>query len=179
MEGKHLKFPGHALHVQGFKKQKGIGPLVSSQNEERPWSRSSTARQPPAVFLDSRKCLARKGLIETERHRSTCQQPGTKSGRRPANKPVINRSSTARRVSRFGLHGISYVHASGETSRTVVFGDLGVGNERSCPERTATPRIRPAPPCPAQPPCSAPPCPAPPRPARGMFGFWIRLVWLP
>ena len=36
-----------------------------------------------------------KGLQKTKRRRSTGQQQGTKSGRRPADKPDVNRWSTA------------------------------------------------------------------------------------
>ena len=45
----------------------------------------------------SRTCLTCKGFTETNSNRRwyTGQQPGQKSGRRPADKPVINRGSTA------------------------------------------------------------------------------------
>ena len=42
----------------------------------------------------SRTCLERKGFKETARHRYSGQQPGMKSGRRPAykpNEPLVNR----------------------------------------------------------------------------------------
>ena len=37
--------------------------------------------------------LHEKVVAKTNRHPSTCQQPGTKSERRPADNPLINRSS--------------------------------------------------------------------------------------
>ena len=64
----------------------------------------------------------------------------------------VNCSSTARRVTRFGLHGISFAHASGDTSRAFVFGALAiVKNQSSCRARTAPSRLRPAAPSPAPP----------------------------
>ena len=75
-----------------------------------------------------------------------------------------------------GVRGISFVHASEESSRTVVEGALEVEDERLCPGRTAPPRPRSAPrrPAPARRP--APPYRAPLRPAHGKSGFWIRQV---
>ena len=51
------------------------------------------------------------------------RQPGTKNASRPADKPVINRRSTADFVF-VGLHWISLVRASGETLRRRFFGAL-------------------------------------------------------
>ena len=80
---------------------------------------------PPVVCPGfSRTCLARKGFTKTKRRRSTGQQPGTKSARGLADKPRINRSSTADFVPAFGLHRISLVRASGETFRRRVFDAL-------------------------------------------------------
>ena len=76
--------------------------------------------------------------------------------------------------------GFLYARASEETSRTVVIVVLGAemeGRLLAEPLHAALPRSRPAPP--ALPrlvvPCLAPPCPR--GFARGMSGFWIRLVY--
>ena len=120
-------FPGHALYEKGLWRQKGIGPLVSSQE--------------------------RRALLV----------------------PMINLSSTARCVPPFDFHRISFVHASEETSRTVVpialeskmdSCLLGAPNRR-CPASPQLTRPRPA----------ARLCADPPHPARGIFCFWIRQVF--
>ena len=69
--------------------------------------------------------------------------------------PLINRSSTARCVPRLGLHGTSFVRASGGSSRMVVHGSLE-GKMVKCILG------RPA----AVQPCPAPPLPSPHCPAR-------------
>ena len=69
-------------------------------------------------------------------------------GRRAAIIPLINRSSAARRVPRFGSHRILFVRAAEESSRNVAFGALGVemeGRPLGAPLRRADP------PCPAVP----------------------------
>ena len=64
---------------------------------------------------------------QTNRCRSTGQQPRTKSGFRPADKPLVNRTF----CSSIGLHRISLVRASKETFRTGVFDALG-GTRDGC-----------------------------------------------
>ena len=83
----------------------------------------------------------------------------TQSGRGPADKPVINRSSTAHCAPRLGLNGISFVHASENTYRRVFFGSL-VGKMDGCFLAAQTRRLHPA--------LTrlAPPRPDPPRPPR-------------
>ena len=54
------------------------------------------------------------------RRQYTGQQPGTKSGRGPAHNRVVNRMF----CSFSGLHGISFVRASGGSFRAVVFDAL-------------------------------------------------------
>ena len=51
--------------------------------------------QPVVVFLHSQTCLARKRFTKTNKRRYIGLQPGMKSGLRPADKPLINRGSTA------------------------------------------------------------------------------------
>ena len=54
---KSYVFPGHALHEKGLQKQKGVGPLVSSQEQRALLvpriNRSSTAGQPRILFPHS------------------------------------------------------------------------------------------------------------------------------
>ena len=100
------------------------------------------------------------------------QQPGTKSGCRPGEKP----GSTWQLVLRFGLSGISCVRAS-ETTPGRLSCVMWVPKARA---RVLGTRLRPvsAPPRPAppfpsvRPAClSDPPCTASFSPARGMFRF--------
>ena len=120
------------------------------------------------IINNSRTCLAWRGFTRTQRRRSTGQQPRTKSGRGPADNPDVNWSSTARCVPRIGLHGISFIRASEETSRRVVFDARGgkmVGCLLGAPtcRRPTLPRPpRPAPLCPARP--AAVRRPTPPHP---------------
>ena len=99
----------------------------------------------------SRTCLACKGFRETNKHRSTGQQPGTKSTSRPAGKPRINCLSTADFLPAFGLHRISLVRASGETFRRRVFNALGstkdgcLLGELFCSTPPRRPAVRPDP----------------------------------
>ena len=53
------------------------------------------------------------------------QQPGTKSGRRPGDKPRIIRGSTARLVPPSVYMGFPLFNASEETFGTIVFDVLG------------------------------------------------------
>ena len=100
----------------------------------------------------------------TNRRRYIGQQPRTKSGRRPADKPRINRGSTARCN---GLHKVSFVRASEETFRTIVSDALWSMRD-GCVPGEPTRRLRS---------CPVPPRPpallwaAPKRSARGMSGF--------
>ena len=68
-----------------------------------------------------------QGFTETNRRRHMVQQPGTKSGRRPADKPRVNHGF----CSCVGLNGISFVRASGARSRTIVHDALG-GRRGGC-----------------------------------------------
>ena len=61
---------------------------------------------------------------------SSCQQPGTKSDRRPADKPRIKRLFTAYVCSLSVWLGFRFVRASEESSWTVVYGSV----EWPCPE---------------------------------------------
>ena len=69
-------------------------------------------------FANSRTCLACQGFTKTKSGRHTGPQPGTKSGRRPAGKPHINRYFQLRVNRMFcspsGLNGNSFVRASEE-----------------------------------------------------------------
>ena len=56
-----------------------------------------------------------KRFTKTNRYRSIGQQPGTKSGHRPADKPRVNRSL----CSSIGLHKNPFVRASKDTFRTI------------------------------------------------------------
>ena len=102
--------------------------------------------------------LHEKGLQRQNRRRSTGQQLGTKSASRPADKPQVNRLSTADFVPAFGLHRISLVRASEEMLRTIVF-DAPEETSDGCVLRGETRRrsILPSPPCPAAPLCAARP----------------------
>ena len=129
-------------------------------------------------------------LLHITKHRFIDQQTSRKRGYRPANKPLINRSSTGYRVSWLGLHRICFGRASEEVSRTVVFVVLGVEMEDHLLAeslRAALPRSRLAPPAlrlaplrlkPPRPALlgPAPPCAAPHRPARGISRIWIRQI---
>ena len=91
--------------------------------------------------------------------RSTGQQLRTKSGRCPANKHLINRWSTARRVPRFCLNRISFVSAFEYVDlQDGRLGWCGGRNRMSFAGRTARPapvlsrRAPPPPPRPAAPP---------------------------
>ena len=92
------------------------------------------------------------------------QQPGTKSGRGPANRL----SSTACCVPRSGLHRISFVRASEELSRTVFFGALEAKIDGSL--LGEQPRRHPVPPRPVPPDRRAPLHLAPPVVCPGV-GF--------
>ena len=94
-------------------------------------------------------------FTRTTKRRYIGQQPGKKSGRRPADKPLVNRGF----CSSIDLHRISYVRASDQSFRTVVpdaLGKRGVG----CPLGEPT-RRRPVLPGPV-PPRRAPPRRDPP-----------------
>ena len=114
-----------------------------------------------------------------KRRRSTGQQSGTKSACGPADTPVVNRSSTARCVPRSGLHWISFVRASEETSRTVAYGALEGKDGRlvvSLAHRPAAATSRPDPPRPAPPRSPRPPCrraPSRPGPPMVCLGFGL------
>ena len=87
------------------------------------------------------------------------------SGRGPGDKLVINRSSTACRVPRSGLHGLHKIYcacASEEKSRTAIFGGLQVqmeGTPLGAPLRPISVALHPALPSPAAPARRAPPRP--------------------
>ena len=126
----------------------------------------SPRKQP--TFLSSKRFLDMsciKKYTRQNKRRYAGQQPGTKSGRGPADKPVVNRTF----CSSTGLNGISIVRASEESFRTVVFDALET--KRVCRLLGESSRRRPAPSRPATPPRAAQP-----RPARGMSGFWIRQI---
>ena len=89
-----------------------------------------------------------------------------------ADKPVVNRWSTAGFVPPSVLNTNEIVRASEETFRTVFSIRWGArGWVVSWPDRPNGVPSFPAPPRPAPPPCAAPT-----RPARGVSGFWIRQV---
>ena len=105
------------------------------------------------------------------------KQPGAKSAYGPADEPLINQSSTARRVPRFDLHGISLVRAFEETSRMVVFGALEIEID-DCPLGASS---RLAPPHPAPRPASrgsgSPRRPAVPR-SEPLRPWYVRVLHL-
>ena len=152
------------------------GPLVSSQERRAAVvpliNRSSTGRQTDVVFIPRFPDMAcmRKVVTRTKKRRSTREQPGTKSGRRPAHKPGVKCSL----CSSIGLQKISFVRASDETFRTVVYDALG--GKREGYFLGGPTRRRPVLPRPASPRPAVPPCAAPPRHARGMSRFWNRQV---
>ena len=115
----------------------------------------------------------KKNSRRQKRHRSTGQQPGTKSKCGPTDKPVVRRRScSSMRLRSYCLRSCFRRDVEDGCSHC-----LGVESERTCLGRTALPRLRPAP----APPCTAPPRPAalarraPPRPSLYMgcpcFGF--------
>ena len=97
-----LNFPGHALHEKRLQRQKGVVLLVSSQEQRAyfvPRIRKSLTNRlsigryvPPSVFPDM---PSMKRVYKEKKRLSNGQQPGTKSASRLADKPRINRSSTA------------------------------------------------------------------------------------
>ena len=110
--------------------------------------------------------------------RYTGQQPGTKSGRGPAEKPVVNRWL----CSSIGLHRISIDPASENIIRDSVFDDLEGkrdGSVVSWANRPVGVPSYPAPPRPAALPCAA--SSDPPVVCPG-FGFdkhqWTILIML-
>ena len=107
------------------------------------------------------------------RRRHSGQQPKTKSGRRPADKPRINRGSTA-----------------GFVPPTVYIGFPLFVLPQACPRgfssivwmvrgTVVSWANRPigVPSCPSPPRPAVPPCDAPSRPACGTSGFWIRQIY--
>ena len=113
-----------------------------------------------------------KRFTETNRRRYSGQQPGTKSARGPADKPRMNRLSTAGFVPPSVYIGFPlFVLAkrrSGQLS-TIPWrarGTVGFLATRPVGILFCPALLRPA----------APPCAAPTRTARGMFGFWTRQV---
>ena len=109
---------------------------------------------------------------QIRRRRYTRQQPGTKSGRRPGDKPRINRLSTAGFVPAsvyigFPLFVLPETHPGSHSSivwrvRGTVFSFANSPVGVLC--------------CPSPPGPAVLPCAAPYRPARGISGFWIRQV---
>ena len=123
--------------------------------------------------------LHEKGLQRQIRRLFTGQQPVTQNDRTPADKPRINRLLTANTqvanrgvCSSISLHRISFVRASEESSRTVVFDPLDGKKVVSPGEQT---RRRPNPPRPASPRLASS-RPVPSRTACDMFGCWTRQV---
>ena len=107
-------------------------------------------------------------FTKTIRRRYTGQQPRTKSGRRPTDKPRVKRGF----CSSDGLHKVSFVRASKDMPKKLFFHRLENMEDAcswvdrpisvsSCPAR-----LRPA----------VPPCANPSRPARGMSEFGIRQI---
>ena len=135
--------------------------LTSVLSAVYPWDHERSS------FVLPGHALHEKGL---QRQIGVCtdQQPGTKSSRRPADKPVVNRGF----CSSIGLHRISFVLASEETFGTVS------SMLRKARGKVVSWANRPVgvgvPFYPAPPRTAAPPSAAPPRPARGMSGVWTR-----
>ena len=109
----------------------------------------------PGHALRAGYALHEKGLrTKTNRRRYIDQQPKTKGGRRPGNKPVINRGL----CSPSGLNRISLVRASEALFRTVVHDSLERTRDGCVlPERTRRRPILRSPPHPAAPPCAPDP----------------------
>ena len=111
---------------------------------------------------------------DKKRRRSTGQQPGTKSAHGPADKPLINRSSTARQP--LVVFPLPPKGRPGRLSSVPWAGRMD-----GCPLDAPT-RRRPIPPCPAalRPARSAPPVCSltavgrPDSPRHGKSGFWTR-----
>ena len=127
-QGLSLHRAGHALHGTGSRtslftwtsKPGYTGKLPLTQNsacagDTQFVNHSCISIWSPKDFLCfliqriikcySRTCLAWKMLIEANRRRYTGQQSGTKSGRRPADQPLINRLL----CSSIGLHTLCLV----------------------------------------------------------------------
>ena len=124
-----------------------------------------------------------KRFAMTIRHRSISQQPGTKSGRRPAGKARVQRSSCS--LVRFTCTVVLPKRLRGHLCsslwkskwKVVLWPNRSVP---PCPGSAAprSPRLdsRRAARTPLASPGSVQPRPAVLRPARGMSGFWIRQV---
>ena len=99
----------------------------------------------------------------TNKRRHIAQQPGTKSGLRPGDKPLVKRTTAGQRLVLF-FHRFAWVFCWGYS--TIVWG-LG--------ETVVSSASRPVgvPSCPFPPRPAVPLCAAPSRPARGMSGFRI------
>ena len=83
-----------------------------------PHVHASTRSAGPSLDRPSYLPASRRPGFERKcRRRSTGQQQGTKGGCGPANRPLVDHQVTARRILRFGLHGISFVRASKESLR--------------------------------------------------------------
>ena len=122
--------------------------------------------------------LHEKGFTKTNKRRSIGQQPGTKSGRRPADKPRINRGSTARCVPPSVYIGFRLFVLPRIVQDICLRCPGNLGGQRSgCLLGRPTHRHPISCPAPLRP--AAPPCAAPPRPARGMSGFGLdKLRWV-
>ena len=108
------------------------------------------------------------GTLVSSQERRGLAVPSTNRGS-TAGQPLVNRGFS----SSVGLHRISFVRASEETSRTVSsIRWRARGRVVSWPDRPDG-----VPSYPAPTPLAAPPCAAPTRPARSVSGFWIRQVY--
>ena len=106
----------------------------------------------------------------TNRRRYAGQQPGTKSGRRLAEKPGINRLSTAGFVPPSVNIGFClFVLPKSRSGQLSSMPCKGTRYGCLLGERTCRPPVLLAPLR-----AAASPCAAPPRPARDMSGFWVR-----
>ena len=123
-------------------------------------------------ILPDMPCM--KKVSETKKRRYSGQQPGTKSGRRPGDKPVIGRGSIGCFDPPSVYIGFPLFVLPKDRSRHCLRCPGGQQGQLS-PGRTDLSATRPALPRPASPLRRAP---TPPRPARGMSGFWLKQVYI-
>ena len=107
----------------------------------------------------SRTCLVWKRFTGTNKRRYIGLQPGSKSCRRPADKPLINRGSPAVFFSN-DLHRNYFVRAAEKLFGTVIFDALeGARDGYFLREQTCRRPTLPSPPRPDASPCAARPDP--------------------
>ena len=163
------------MHEKGLQRQKGVGPLVSSQKRRAPFfpviCRSSTGHRVPRLGLHRVQYV--RGSADTSRTVVFVVLEVDMEGR-PLPRPAQPLGCPGFDFTcKFGLHRIQYVRGSANTSRAVAFRSE-CRNREVMPwaHRSAPPPSLPAPPRPARP-RPAPSRRSPPRfaPLLGCPGF--------